>query len=174
MAVFQKIFDLFSYSASQAEPAAATEIDYKIRPLTEKQIDEVWQLNQRCFNPGENYPRHTFLYLLTQADTLSYRAVAPNNKMTGFVFVTITDDGAGHITTIGTAPEHRNRGVAEKLMIHTEKALKKRSVSAIFLEVRVSNIAAQNLYKKLGFSTVQHLSKYYTNGEDAYLMIKSV
>ena len=36
-----------------------------------------------------------------------------------------------------------------------------------FLEVRVSNIPAQNLYKKLGFTEVGIREKYYQdNGED--------
>lgn len=174
MAVLQKILGFFSYSALETEPvAAAPDTIYEIRPLTEKQLDEVWELNRRCFREGENYPRHTLQYLLSDPNTLSYRAATSQNETVGFVFVTITDDGAGHVTTIGVAPEHRKRGLAVRLMAHIEKALQKRSIHTIFLEVRITNTAAQNLYRQLNFSTVQHLPKYYSNGEDAYLMVKS-
>jgi ribosomal-protein-alanine N-acetyltransferase len=41
----------------------------------------------------------------------------------------------------------------------------------VILEVRVSNIVAQNLYLKYGFKTVATKPKYYhSNNEDAYEM----
>jgi ribosomal protein S18 acetylase RimI-like enzyme len=40
--------------------------------------------------------------------------------------------------------------------------------------VRVSNISAQSLYRGLGYTIVQRLNNYYNNGEDAFLMVKSL
>lgn len=175
MAVLQKIREFFIQPEMHAEAVVpAPETTYEIRPLTEKQLKEVWKLNQRCFKNGENYPLHTLEYLLTEANTLSYRAVTPANELVGFVFITLADDGAGHITTIGVAPEHRRRGIAHQLMERAEEALRNRKIPTIFLEVRVGNISAQNLYRELGFSVVQKLLKYYNNGEDGYLMVKSL
>ena len=42
------------------------------------------------------------------------------------------------------------------------------------LEVRVSNTPAINLYKKLGFIVVTTKKQYYSDGEDAYYMVKGV
>ena len=42
------------------------------------------------------------------------------------------------------------------------------------LEVRVSNIAAQSLYRGLDYAIVQRINKYYNNGEDCFLMVKSL
>ena len=42
------------------------------------------------------------------------------------------------------------------------------------LEVRVSNMAAQKLYNSAGYSVVQRLTSYYSNGEDGYLMVKAL
>ncbi|MEO8072292.1 MAG: GNAT family N-acetyltransferase, partial [Acidobacteriota bacterium] len=72
------------------------------------------------------------------------------------------------------APEHRRRGLALKLLKHTEDALRKRDVTILMLEVRVSNIAAQNLYRNYGYAIMQRLNKYYSNGEDGFLMVKSL
>lgn len=175
MAVLQKIRELFSHPPNDSEKiVAAPETVYEIRPLTEKHLKEVWKLNQRCFRYGESYPRHTLLYLLTEANTLSYRAVTVSGELVGFVFVTLSQDGAGHITTIGVAPEHRRRGIARKLMKRAEEALQNRKITTIFLEVRVENTAAQTLYREIGFSIVQRLPKYYSNGEDGFLMVKSL
>lgn len=151
-------------------PAPATE--YEIRPLTEKHQKEVMQLNLRCFANGENYTKHTFSYLLNEPNVLSYRVVTPAGEMVAFIFVMLDDRGAGHITTIGVAPEHRRRRLAEKLLHHIEKALKNRAVETLMLEVRVSNTPAQNLYHNLGYMIVQRIKKYYNNGEDCFLMMK--
>jgi len=175
MAVLQKIREFFISLPVEPETIIpAPETSYEIRLLTDKHLKEVWKLNQRCFKNGENYPRHTISYLLSEPNTLSYRAVTPLEELAGFVFVTLAQDGAAHITTIGVAPEHRRRGLARKMLAHSEKALRKRAVNTIFLEVRAGNVSAQNLYTKLDFSIVQTLSKYYSNGEDGYLMVKSL
>jgi ribosomal-protein-alanine N-acetyltransferase len=39
-----------------------------------------------------------------------------------------------------------------------------------YLEVRVSNEPAVNLYRKLGFKTSRSVHGYYADGEDAYIM----
>ncbi len=149
-------------------------MNYEIRPLTEKHQKEVMRLNLRCFLNGENYTKHTFAYLLNEPNTLSYRIVTPTDEMVGFVFVMTDDQGTGHITTIGIAPDHRRRGLAENLLSHTENALRKREISTVMLEVRVSNIAAQSLYRGLDYAIVQRINKYYNNGEDCFLMVKSL
>lgn len=175
MAVFQTIRNFF-VPAEIAEPeivVPAPPTVYEIRPLTDKHLKEVLRLNLRCFKKGENYTKHTFSFLLTEPNTLSYRVTTPTDKIVGFVFVMISQ-GTGHITTIGVAPEHRRRGLAQKMLRHAEKALCNREITTLSLEVRVSNIAAQSLYRGLGYTTVQRLNNYYNNGEDAFLMVKSL
>ena len=178
MAVFQKIREFFipppEFEEAEAViPAPLT--TYAIRPLTNAHLDEVLKLNLRCFKYGENYTKHTFSFLLNEPNTLSYRVVTAEQNIVGFVFVMVSEqDGTGHLTTIGIAPEHRRRGLALKLLRHTEDALRKRHVAILMLEVRVSNAAAQNLYQNLGYVIMQRLNKYYNNGEDGFLMIKSL
>lgn len=147
---------------------------YEIRPLTKRQLREVAKLNLRCFARGENYSRHTFTYLLDNPETLSYSSVTSTGEMTGFIFAMMNQDGAAHITTIGVAPEHRRRDLASRLLAHLEDALRAKGVSTVVLEVRVSNLVAQELYKRRGYASVQLLKNYYSNGEDGYLMTKSL
>lgn len=174
MAVLQKLRQFFVASEIDSEtiiPAPATA--YEIRLLTNKQLREVWKLNQRCFTNGENYPKSTLNYLLSASNTLSYRAITAKDEMAGFIFVTV-QDGTAHITTIGVAPEHRRRGLAQRLINHLENALRQRDISMISLEVRVNNFPAQNLYRQLDYAIMQRLVKYYSNGEDGFLMVKSL
>ena len=94
--------------------------------------------------------------------------------MSGFVFVLVNEDGSAHLTTIGVAPEHRRRNLAKRLLLHLEDTLRARRIFTIVLEVRVSNTSAQDLYRAAGYSVVQRLAKYYNNGEDCFLMVKSL
>ncbi len=179
MAVLQKIRKFFVPATAAPEiivPAAVLPLNaYEIRPLTDKYLKEVLLLNQRCFTKGENYTRHTFAFLLSEPNTLSYRVITPGKEIVAFIFITVAaSDGTGHITTIGVAPEHRRRGLARKLLAFAEEALRKRTVNTVFLEVRVDNQAAQTLYRELGYATVQRLPKYYNSGEDGFLMVKSL
>lgn len=176
MAVLQTIRNLFvPVDIGEPEivvPAAPTV--YSIHPLTDKNLNEVLRLNVRCFRNGENYTKHTFSYLLGEPRNLSYRIVTATGEMAGFVFVLVNEDGSAHLTTIGVAPEHRRRKLAMQLLAHVEDALRARGIFTVVLEVRVSNTAAQDLYNDAGYSLVQRLAKYYNNGEDCYLMVKSL
>ncbi len=79
--------------------------------------------------------------------------------------------GEGHISTIASHPNMRGHGYGELVfaaMLHRCVTL---DADYIILEVRVSNIVAQNLYKKYGFRVEGVKPKYYqSNNEDAYDM----
>lgn len=176
MAVLETLRNFFTPAAEAAPelvvPAAST--IYSIHPLVENHLGEVLRLNMRCFKNGENYTKHTFAYLLTVPSALSYRINTAEGVMAGFICAMVGTEGNAHVTTVGVAPEHRRRGLAALLLSHLEGALKIRGVGAVVLEVRVSNIAAQVLYKQSDYSVVQRLQKYYNNGEDGFLMMKSL
>lgn len=148
--------------------------EYSIKPLTITELDEVLRLNIRCFREGDNYTKYTFDYLLNEPRSVSYRAVADGKEMVGFAFMMENENGAAHLTTIGIAPEHRRRGLAAKLLDHVEKAAVNRGLSTVVLEVRAGNVGAQRLYQLAGYTVMQRIRKYYTNGEDCFLMMKSV
>lgn len=159
-------------SAAHIASAAGTRFD--VRPLTVAQLDEVWRLDQRCFVDGEAYSRETFEYLLTSPESVSYRAVTTGGSMVGFVVGIVEPDATGHITTLGVSSEHRRRGVAQSMLRKVEDGFRRRGVRIMRLEVRSVNTGAQDLYLKLGYSVTQRLPRYYSNGGDGFLMIKSL
>jgi len=176
MAVLETIKNFF-IPTRFAEPEVvvpAPLCEYEIRPLTLEQLPEVLRLNIRCFRNGDNYTKYTFEYLLNEPKTLSYRVVTPQDELVGFAFVMVNESNAAHLTTIGVAPEHRQRNLAARLLSHIEDALRKREVGTIMLEVRVGNTIAQDLYRRADYTVVQRIAKYYNNGEDCFLMMKSL
>lgn len=152
----------------------SVDLNYDVRPLTVSQLDECWRLDQRCFVDGEAYSRDTFEYLLTAPEAVAYRIVTAGGSMAGFVIGLIEPDHTGHVTTVGVAPDHRRRHLAKRLMLRVEEGFRRRNVRIVRLEVRSINLPAQQLYLSLGYSVTQRLPKYYSNGGDGLLMIKSL
>jgi ribosomal-protein-alanine N-acetyltransferase len=81
-------------------------------------------------------------------------------------------DEEAHISTIATAPEERGKGLGELLLL----ALIDRAITLgakyATLEVRPSNIVAQNLYRKYQFREQGRKRRYYSdNGEDALILV---
>lgn len=101
---------------------------------------------------------------MAKSDTIYFYAYQ-DEEVVGFLSV---QDLAGEleITNIAIHPDYQGRGLANQLMQEL------RSYSQpIFLEVRASNQAAQNLYTKHGFEVVGRRKNYYHNPtEDAVLM----
>jgi ribosomal-protein-alanine acetyltransferase len=161
-----------AYDAPPAIPLI--ELRYDVRPLTVTQLDECWRLDQRCFIDGEAYSRDTFEYLLTTAESVSYRAVTQAGLMVGFIVGLVEPDHTGHVTTLGVAQEHRRRGIARRMLQKVEDGFRRRDVRIIRLEVRAVNTGAQQLYSNLGYTVTQRLPRYYSNGGDGLLMIKSL
>jgi ribosomal-protein-alanine acetyltransferase len=154
--------------------SSLAKVRYDIRPMTVAHLDECWRLDQLCFVDGEAYSRETFEYLLNSSDSVSYRAVTGDGTMVGFIVGLVEPDFTGHITTIGVSPEHRRRGIANRMMAKVEDGFQRRNVRIVRLEVRSVNTSAQDLYRKLGYTVTQRLPRYYSNGGDGLLMIKSL
>ena len=158
----------------RADVRAAPPTTYTVRPLTERQLKEVLNLNLRCFRNGENYTKYTFAYLFNEPRSISYQMVTASGEMAAFAFVLLNPDGVAHLTSIGVAPEHRRRRLAARLLNHLDEILRIKGVSTIVLELRVSNLAAKRLYTDAGYALVNRLTKYYSDGEDCFLMVKSL
>jgi ribosomal-protein-alanine N-acetyltransferase len=76
-----------------------------------------------------------------------------------------------HISTLATHPSWRRRGIAELLLITMAERAAEFNARVLTLEVRVSNVGAQMLYRKYGFEAVGRRSHYYSdNNEDALIM----
>jgi ribosomal-protein-alanine N-acetyltransferase len=88
----------------------------------------------------------------------------------GFAGMWLAFDEA-HITTIGVDPHYRGHGLGELLLLCMVDEAIARGAKWLTLEVRVSNVSAQALYRKYGFSVHGSRKRYYSdNNEDALIM----
>lgn len=96
------------------------------------------------------------------------------NKVVGFIGMWIIA-GEGDIMNIAVNSNYRKLGIGYELLFNLIKLSKQLDCEYISLEVRNSNIAAQNLYRKLGFINQGVRKKYYIdNNEDAIIMGKKL
>ncbi|MDE0089507.1 MAG: ribosomal protein S18-alanine N-acetyltransferase [Candidatus Poribacteria bacterium] len=96
-----------------------------------------------------------------------------NNEVIGYIVFYIFRC-EGHILNIAVASEYRRRGVAKYLLASALEIVRKNAGKEIFLEVSVNNIAAQGLYRQFGFEVYGIRKRYYSNGEDAYVLRKEI
>ena len=76
-----------------------------------------------------------------------------------------------HLVDIAVRKTHHGMGVGELLLISTIDLATRLNAHVVTLEVRVSNLVAQSLYRKYGFTETGMRHRYYSdNGEDALLM----
>lgn len=76
-----------------------------------------------------------------------------------------------HISTIGVHPDWRGQSLGELLVFAMLRQSIRLGARLTTLEVRISNMLAQNLYYKYGFEIVGRRKGYYRdNREDAWLM----
>ncbi len=76
-----------------------------------------------------------------------------------------------HIGTFAIHPEYRRQGIGQKLLADSLLQAHELGVRQCYLEVRRSNVAAQQLYQRFGFEVVSVRNRYYRdNGEDALMM----
>lgn len=78
--------------------------------------------------------------------------------------------GELQVQNLATRPQLRRRGIAARLLEHAIARGRAGGLTAVWLEVRVSNVAAIALYERFGFSARGRRPAYYADGEDALIM----
>ncbi|MBY8999747.1 MAG: GNAT family N-acetyltransferase [Candidatus Heimdallarchaeota archaeon] len=152
------------------------EPSYTVRQADLNDINEIMKINKICL--PENYSFDFFYRILSE---FGYVCVVAENEgvIVGYVLSRIerpftsflgVQNSKGHIISIAIIPKHRRKGLGLKTMKYGLKKLIDHDVETIYLEVRVSNVAAVEMYKKLGFYIKKEYKEYYRDGESALVM----
>jgi ribosomal-protein-alanine N-acetyltransferase len=92
------------------------------------------------------------------------------DRLVGYMIVSRYVD-AWHVMNVAVSPQHRRRGIAQRLLNELFVRTGGDDRRGYTLEVRVSNADAIALYEKLGFRSHGVRRGYYTdNREDALIM----
>lgn len=141
----------------------------KYRLMTEEDVPAVHQIEEAVFpTPWTLESFYNEMNLNKQAHYI----VAENGQgqIIGFCGMWVVLDDS-QITNVAVLPTGRGQGIGEALMRESIELAKSMAVTIMSLEVRVTNVVAQNLYRKLGFQDGGIRKGYYTdNQEDALVM----
>jgi ribosomal-protein-alanine acetyltransferase len=145
-------------------------MDLKIETATIRLLDELYALEEECFDQ-EAFSKRQIAYLLTDYNSIALMAKV-ESSIVGFVIAQVEveeNTEFGHIITLNIAPKRRHQRIATNLLKEIESILKRKGITECRLEVREDNHAAIKLYKTLGYQTVGKLENYYGAKHGLYL-----
>lgn len=141
-----------------------------IRPMEEKDLDQVTALEQQNFS--RPWSRSSFADALKKEYYLYYVAVDDDQNLLGMAGV-ICLEHEGEITNVCVRGDARKQGIAFSLLTEIFNICKNLEIQQFTLEVRKSNLPAINLYQKLGFQNEGIRKDFYEAPvEDAVIMWK--
>ena len=153
---------------------------FTIRPFKADDLEEVMRINRACLPENysplffmdlyERYPS-TFIVAEQEGDLAGYIMCRIETGFSSFSLLGIAKKG--HVVSIAVLPKFQHKGVGSALMKETMKNMRFKAKEC-YLEVRVSNLPAVDMYKKLGFDIVRTTHRYYADREDAYVMAKKL
>lgn len=148
-----------------------------IEPARPEDIDEIAALENRAYE----FPWSRKILLdEINGEWFSYVYVArlqnsceSSGKIVGYNFFWVVSDEI-HILNIAVDPDYQRYGCGTRLLQFAIDFGREQGAKSVLIEVRVSNTAAQQFYRHLGFHRIGRRKKYYTdNKEDAYVMKKN-
>ena len=138
------------------------------RKMTLEDLPQIMQIEQDSFSIP--WTQDAFYNELTNNMFAQYMAVELAGEVIGYAGMWIIVDEA-HITNIAILSKYRGQGIGKLLMHEITKTARFLGAVKMTLEVRVNNIAAQNLYRQFGFEDAGIRPRYYSdNNEDALIM----
>lgn len=138
--------------------------------MKEKDISSIMKIEEVSFGT-HHWTKESFRSEIKNK-TGNYYVLIDNDedKLLGYCGYWLIMDES-HVTTIAVHPDYRRKHLGEVLLQHLIESSIKREAKWLTLEVRASNIGAQNLYYKYLFSSLGLRRKYYQdNNEDALIM----
>ena len=169
-------------------------VHIEIREFRRTDFDELWRIDQECFEPGISYSRMELDHYVRRrrAFTLVAESMVKQTRKTqrgssgrtasaqakaaseivGFIVVEQDSKGVGHVITIDVRVEARRTGVGTELMNAAEERLRSSGCHSVFLETAVNNLRALSFYKRHGYSVLKTIPRYYQNNLDALLLGK--
>ena len=135
--------------------------------MTLDDVDAVYGIE--CSSFSEPWSKSS-LRAIFQYQNLNAIVAQTQDKISGYILLSHSYD-EGEILRIACHPDFRRRGISKLLLGNAILLMKQLNVVSVFLEVRSSNIPAQNLYLGSGFKNVGFRKNYYKNPtEDALLL----
>ncbi|MGD2046070.1 MAG: ribosomal protein S18-alanine N-acetyltransferase [Gemmatimonadota bacterium] len=142
--------------------------DVAVRRLVAEDVDAVAAIESEAFTSP--WSRQTFLDLADRPNLELLVLEHRDEGVIGYAVLWCIMD-QGELANVAVSPRYRGRGLGTFLLSSVLDIARSRGIETLFLEVRVSNERALELYERLGFSDVGLRRGYYDDPkEDARIM----
>ncbi len=142
--------------------------DLHFGPLEAGHIQQMAVIETECFSVP--WSRETLEEELDNPFAHYVVCTDGQGNVLGYIGSRVVLDSAD-ITNVAVRPPYRRRGIAAGLVSRMVEQLRAKGVASVLLEVRESNLPAQNCYAAAGFVPVGRRKNYYDlPKEDALLM----
>jgi len=147
---------------------AALAQGFLIRPARAEDVPAVAKLEAEVF--PDPWPAH--LYLQEVGQPLRFQRVVHTEPgyLAAYLFACWQVDEL-HVLKVATHPLHQGKGLATALLAEALAEAERLRARGLVLEVRPSNRRAYQLYRHLGYAVIGRRPRYYTDGEDALVML---
>ena len=140
----------------------------RFRPMRLEDIDDVCRIEREAFPTP--WSEAAFHNELVNNHFAHYVIMECRGEVIGYGGMWLIMDEA-HVTNIAVYSPYRGKKLGERLLRELQANAVLLGANAMTLEVRVSNVVAQQLYRKLGFRSSGIRKGYYSdNNEDALIM----
>lgn len=140
----------------------------RIRNMEVTDLSKVTEVERRSFTLP--WTKEIYRKEIVENHFAQYFVIEVDEEIVGFCGVWIVLDEV-QVTNIAILPEYRGKGYGALLFQYMLNEVIHQGARKLSLEVRVSNKAAQSLYKKFGLRPAGKRKNYYTdNNEDALVM----
>jgi len=151
---------------------------FTLRTFTVSDLERVMHINTKCL--PENYSSFFYKDLYTRFPE-TFVVAEMDGEIQGYLMCRIEKGWSKrgrlsparlcHVVSIAVMEDYRRKGMGIALVKEgMSRGRKTYDCNEGYLEVRVGNEAAVNLYDKLDFTKVKRNYGYYLDGEDAWLM----
>ena len=139
----------------------------QIRDATARDLPRIIEIEQLAF-PAP-WTLASFQRELTLPFSRIVVAIPDGSRIAGFLCRWLIADEC-HVLNIAVHPDSRRHGIGAILMAEAVNEAKSTGAGLVTLEVRRSNLAARQLYRKFEFEERRLRRHYYGPGEDAIIM----
>lgn len=138
-----------------------------IREMTLQDVPAVAEIEKACFSLP--WSEQSLVDSVVREDTM-FLVCEDAQEIVGYIGMYLSFD-EGDITNVAVSPAHRKMGYGEAIVSKAVELAKEKQLEMILLEVRVSNVPAISLYKKMGFEEIGIRKNFYEHPvEDAIIM----
>lgn len=128
-----------------------------------EEVAELWCRAGLSFEPQGRDSRAAIAWQM-QSIHNCFLGAYEGSKLVGVVAVTC-DTRRGWINRLAVDPDHRQRGVAQKLIAESEAILKKQGVKIFCALIDDDNVASKTLFRKSGYT--EHRDIIYFSKRDS-------